>query len=165
MTLINNSMLILQHPRAQHARPRPRSLVRVDLVPPPGLVVAVVGRHVGEAVAPVEAAVAVAGARATAPEARLGGGDAGTEDGLVDEAEGCGQDVGGFLIEDGYGVGCVVGEGADLAPVAVFRFRGRGGAVLGGVSGCDGLRWDLRSVPGRGGRNGAVGRGPPWWWS
>lgn len=141
MALIDDRItILLQHPRAQHPRPRPRRLIRINLRPPRPhhLVVAVAplasGRldlDVGLARAPLVPAVCVAGALAPAPEASLGGLDARAEDGLVDEAEVGGEGVGRELVDDRDGVGGVVGEGAELAPVAVELF---GVVALGLVS-------------------------------
>lgn len=130
MTLVDHSIaLLVQHPRAQHPRPLPRRLVRVNLVPAAAAVITIIHGHVGEAVARVVAAIPVLGAPAAAPEASLGGSHTLAQDGIVDEAEVGRQVLGVFLVDDGYGRGGVVGEGAELAPVAglLFVFETLGG--------------------------------------
>lgn len=96
MALVNNSItVLLQHPGTQHPRPRPRRLIRINLHPPRPHHLVVPAAFLAKSLdldvrlarAPLVPAVGVARALAAAPEASLGGVDAGAEDGLVDEAE------------------------------------------------------------------------------
>ena len=158
MTLVDDSIaILLQHPTTQHAGPRPPRLVRIHLHPAAAaaaalLVVAVAHAHVGEAVAAVIAAVLVAGAGAAAAEASLGGRDAVAQHGVVDETEGGREALVVLLVDGCYRVAGVVGEGADLAPLAGLLFGGD--ILVGGVS------VGLVAAVGEGQRTGFE---VPWW--